>query len=101
MSQKFQDVFTPENAEKLAPHQNIDHTIKLQSGQESSYEFIYSLSPAELKILCEYLQNYLAKEFIQELTSPAGVPILFAFKKNETLCFCVDYCGLNGVTIKN
>ena len=101
LSQKFQNVFTSENTEKLAFHQNIDYIIELQPGQKSSYEFIYFLSSAELKIFCEYLQNYLAKEFIQKSTSSAGTLIFFAFKKNRTLHLCVDYHGLNRVTIKN
>ena len=27
--------------------------------------------------------------------------IMFVAKKNENFCFCVDYCDLNAITIKN
>lgn len=33
--------------------------------------------------------------------SSAGAPILFVRKKDRTLHLCVDYCALNGITIKN
>ena len=33
--------------------------------------------------------------------SPWGAPVLFVKKKNGTLRLCIDYRGLNNVTIKN
>ena len=33
--------------------------------------------------------------------SPAGAPILFDKKPDGSLCLCVDYWGLNNITIKN
>jgi hypothetical protein len=32
---------------------------------------------------------------------PVGAPILFVPKADSTIRLCVDYCGLNKVTIKN
>ena len=49
----------------------------------------------------EYIQQVLDKGWIQPLTSPAGAPILFVLKKDGGLCLCVDYHGLNAVTLKN
>ena len=49
----------------------------------------------------EYIQQALDKGWIQPLISPAGVPILFILKKNGGLCLCVNYHGLNTVTLKN
>ena len=48
-----------------------------------------------------YLDDVLAKDWIQYLTSPAESFILFVSKKNNNLRLCVDYRGLNKVTIKN
>ena len=61
----------------------------------------YHMSPAELKALEEYLQEALDKGWIRESQSPAGAPILFAPRKSGELRLCVDYRGLNAITIKN
>jgi hypothetical protein len=52
-------------------------------------------------VLKEWLEENLKKGFIRESKSPAGAPILFAPKKDSSLQLCVDYRGLNNVTIKN
>ena len=62
---------------------------------------MYNMSLAELKALEEYLKDALAKEWICESKSPASAPILFALKKSSELCLCIDYQGLNTITIKN
>ena len=43
----------------------------------------------------------LDKGLIRPSTSPWGVPVLFAKKKDKTLRLCIDYRQLNRVTIKN
>ena len=59
------------------------------------------MSPAELKALDEYINKALKNGWIRESQSPAGAPILFVPKKNGELRLCVDYRGLNAITIKN
>jgi transposase InsO family protein len=61
----------------------------------------YNMSPAELKALDNYLNDALAKGWIRESQSPAGAPILFVPRKSGELRLCVDYRGLNAITIKN
>ena len=95
------DVFLTQNAEKLAPHRDIDLAIELQPGKEPPYGPIYPLSPWELATLKEWLEENLKRGFIRESRSPAGAPILFAPKKDGGLQMCVDYRGLNAITIKN
>jgi len=97
----YLDVFSAANAEKLAPHRDIDLAIELHPGKEPPYGPIYPLSQTELAALREFLEENLAKGFIRESKSPAGAPILFAPKKDGGLRLCVDYRGLNAVTIKN
>jgi hypothetical protein len=75
--------------------------IKLQLGKEPLYRPIYPLSPWELAALKEYLEENLEKGFIRESKSPASAPILFTPKKDGGLQLCVDYRGLNAITIKN
>jgi len=56
----------------------------------------------ELSVLKEYIKEMLDQEKIRPSKSPAGAPILFVPKPHgRGLRFCVDYQGLNKVTIMN
>ena len=78
----------------------MEHAIELEGGKPP-YGPIYHLSEKELKVLREYLEDSLKKGWIRHSTSPAGAPILFVPKKDKELRLCVDYRGLNKLTIKN
>ena len=65
------------------------------------YGPLYPLSGVELRALSEYLEANLDKGWIRRSESPAGAPILFVKKKDGSLRLCVDYRGLNKITIKN
>ena len=77
------------------------HDIKLQDGKQSQYELIYSLEQIELETLKTYIETHLKTRFIRPSKSPAGALILFAKMSNGSLCLCVNYQGLNNLTIKN
>ncbi len=62
---------------------------------------LYNLSQNELAILWRYLDNALVKDWIKHSISPASAPILFVSKLDNKLRLCVDYRGLNAITIKN
>ena len=96
---EFQDVFSVEEAGKLPSHHGGDHAI--ETTDDPPYGPLYNLSNTELAALREYLDAALAKGWIRHSTSPAGAPILFVPKKDGGLRLCVDYRGLNKVTIKN
>ena len=95
------DVFDQEMAEGLPEHGPQDLAIDLVEGKEPPFGPLYNLSEAELAVLREYLDTYCKRGWIRESTSPAGAPILFVKKKDGSLRLCVDYRGLNNVTIKN
>ena len=98
----YEDAFSSTSAEQLPPHgPEVDLTIKLMGGKQAPYGPLYPLSPAELEVLRGYIQENLAKGFIRPSKSPAAAPILFVQKKDGTLRLCVDYRGLNAVTVKN
>jgi hypothetical protein len=59
------------------------------------------MSEDELLVLRKFLQENLDKGFIRASTSLAASPVLFARKPGGGLRFCVDYRGLNAITIKN
>ena len=98
----FEDVFFKESATVLPEHTEINtHAIDREEGKQPPYEPIYSLGPVELETLKTYIKINLANDFICPSKSPASIPILFDKKLNGSLCLCVDYRGLNNITIKN
>ncbi|KAJ1578391.1 hypothetical protein NDA11_005217 [Ustilago hordei] len=98
---QYLDVFSRVKADKLPPHRTYDHQIPLEEGKSPPFGPIYSLSEHELKTLRGYLEENLAKGFISPSDSPAASPILFVKKKDGSLRLCVDYRGLNRITIRN
>ena len=96
---EYEDVFSTEEAGRLPSHEGRDHAIETTA--EPPFGPLYNLSNTELAALRTYLDDALAKGWIQHSTSPAGAPILFVPKKDGGLRLCVDYRGLNKVTVKN
>ena len=78
-----------------------EHAINLEDGKQPPYGPIYSLGPVELETLKTYIETHLKTGFIRPSKSPAGAPILFDKKPDGSLRLCVDYRGLNNLTIKN
>ena len=88
-------------ADKLPPHRTYDHKIPLKPDFVSPFGPLYSMSKTELETLWTWIQDNLSKGFIRASSSPAGAPILFVKKKNDTLRLCIDYRDLNEETVKN
>ena len=99
--QEYVDVFDKVKASVLPKHRSYDCPIDLQPGKEPPWGPIYNLSPTELEVLREYIEENLAHGFIRHSKSPAGAPIFFVKKKDGSLRLVVDYRGLNKVTIRN
>ena len=97
----YAEVFCKREADKLPQHRPYDMKIDLLADQQPPWLPIYNLSELELKTLREYLDEMLAKGFIQPSKSPAGAPILFVKKKDGSLRLCVDYRRLNQISVKN
>ncbi len=98
----YADVFLFDLAMKLPVNTGInEHDIELVEGKQPPYGSIYSLSPVELEILKTYIETHLKTGFFRPSKSPAGAPIFFNKKPDGSLCLCVNYRGLNYLTIKN
>ncbi|KAE8224305.1 hypothetical protein CF326_g8057, partial [Tilletia indica] len=95
------EAFSKAGADTLPPRRDCDHRIDLEPGSKPPFGPLYNLSEPELKSLREWLDENLQKGFIRPSTSAAAAPILFVKKKDGTLRLCVDYRGLNAITIKN
>ena len=62
---------------------------------------MFQYSPAELKEMQAQVQELLKQGLIQKSTSPFGSPALFVKKKDGTLRMCIDFRGLNKITVPN
>lgn len=101
---KYHDLiaaFLPQDAEKLAPHRRYDHKIELVPGSVVPYARSRPLSPLELKVLKRWLDDNLAKGWIRPSQSSAASPILIARKPGGGVRICVDYRGVNNISLKN
>lgn len=99
---EFEDVFSTEGAGRLPEHHHMEHAIDLTEGAQPPYGPLYNLSQAELETLRNYLADAIEKGWIRRSTSPAGALVLFVPKKGGAgLRLCVDYRGLNRITVKN
>lgn len=99
--QDFAALFKDKEPGVLPPRRAFDHAIPLEPGSKVPFGPLYTLSQKELEALKEYIEENLAKGFIRKSESPAGAPVLFTPKKDTKLRLCVDYRGLNKITIKN
>jgi hypothetical protein len=91
-----------EAADSLPEHTAYDMKIDLKEGTTAPWGPIYPLSENELEVLREYLKEMLRMGKIRCSTSSAGSPILFVPKPGgRGLRLCVDYRGINKVTIPN
>ncbi len=98
----FADIFSPKLTAELPEHTGSnDYAIELVDNRQPLYGPIYSFKPMELETLKAYIKNNLASGFIRPSKSLVKAPILFDKKPDGSLRLCMDYRGLNNLTIKN
>ncbi|GBG67275.1 hypothetical protein CBR_g88564 [Chara braunii] len=79
----------------------VVHAIEIIPGSSILKGRIYQMSPGELDELRQQLKELIEKGWIRPSVSPYGSPVLFIPKKGGTLTMCIDYRGLNTITVKN
>jgi hypothetical protein len=99
--QEYKQLFSEIEADKLPPHRDYDCAIDTVPGSQPPYSKHYSLTVEEDKVLQEYIATNYKKGFIRKSSSPYGSPCFFVKKKDGSLRLCVDYRGLNKITLKN
>ena len=97
----YADVFSEKRAYSLPPHRPYDLKIELEGDKPLTPGRLYSLSPAELDALRDFIDKNLSAGFIRQSSSPHGAPIVFAKKKDGSLRLCVDFRALNRITKKD
>jgi len=97
----FVRIFGKEAQATLPAHGEQDMTIDLKPRKQPPSGKLYPLSPDELELLKEYLDEMLKNGKIRHSKSSASAPIFFAKQANGKLRIVVDYRGLNAITIKD
>ncbi|KAL0148123.1 hypothetical protein M9458_056593 [Cirrhinus mrigala] len=93
------EVFSKTRATQLPPHRPWDCAIDLLPNAMPPKSRIYPLSRTKDQAM-EYIKEALDSGFICPSTSPAAAGFFFVSKKDGGLRPCIDYRGLNNVTVK-
>nr|GEU49921.1 putative reverse transcriptase domain-containing protein [Tanacetum cinerariifolium] len=91
----------PEDLPGLPPTRQVEFHIDLMPGAAPVARVPYRLAPSEMKELSEQLQELSDKCFIRPSSSPWGAPVLFVENKDGSFRMCINYRGLNKLTVKN
>ncbi|KAK7925711.1 hypothetical protein WMY93_008021 [Mugilogobius chulae] len=94
-------VFSKHHALSLPPHRPYDCPIDLLPGAPLPCSRLYNLSRPENEAMEKYIQESLAAGIIRPSSSPVGAGFFFVDKKDKSLRPCIDYRGLNKITVKN
>lgn len=95
------EVFNKEKALSLPPHRPYDCAIDLLPGSPLPSGRLYNLTRPEREAMEVYIKESLAAGIIRPSSSPLGAGFFFVEKKDKTLRPCIDFRGLNNITIKN
>ena len=93
-------VFSHSRAASLPPHRPYDCAINLLPGTSPPKGRLFSLSAPKRATMEKYLSESLVADIIRPSSSPAGAGFFFV-KKDGSLRPCIDYRGLNDITVKN
>ena len=98
----FNDIFPKDLLPRLPLiHKGHEFQIDLEDDMPPVHRPIYKLSPLELEEARKQIKYTLEHGFIRQLESPYGALVLFALKKDGSLCLCIDYQWLNKKMVKN
>ncbi len=98
--EEFSEVFSKIKATQLPPHRPWDCAIDLLTNAMPPKSKVYPLSRNETQAMEEYIEEAMNSGFIRPSTSPAAAGFFFVEKKDGGLRPCIDYRGLNNVTVK-
>ena len=93
----YLDMFDQAMMNQLSFHHFYNHKIELIDEEMLFKSRLYQMFDYKLQKIKKYLINHLNKEFIFFSFALYVSLILFIEKKDESLCFCVDYRKLNAL----
>ena len=95
------EVFSKQLALSLPPHRPYDCPIDLLPGAPLPSSRLFNLSRPEREVMEKYIHDSLAAGIIRPSSSPVGAGFFFVEKKDHSLRPCIDFRGLNAITVKN
>lgn len=95
------EVFSKQRALSLPPHRPYDCSVDLLPGAPLPSSRLFNLSRPEREAMEQYIHESLAAGIIRPSSSPVGAGFFFVSKKDHTLRPCIDYRGMNAITVKN
>ncbi len=93
----YLDVFNRVMIDQLLSHHFYNHKIELINKRTSSRSHLYHMSDYKLQKMKNYLIEHLNKSFISFSSISYASLILFLEKKDDSLCFCINYRKLNAL----
>jgi hypothetical protein len=99
--EQYTDVFSPQMNCTLPPHRRMEISINLKEGSVPPFGGLYNLSLDEQSQLKSYINENLKKVFIRVSLLSTSMPIFFVRVPGKKLRPCVDYCGLNAMTVRD
>ena len=93
--------FRQEGAEILPPNRSYDLKLELRPGATPPASRGRAFNPDELSVIKKWIDDNLKKKFIRPSQSEASAPVLLVRKPGGGVRVCVDYRGINNVTLKS
>lgn len=97
--QQYSSVFSLPQG--LPPNRIQDHHVHLLTDSQPVNVRPYRYPQFQKEVITTMINDMLREGIIRPSTSPFSSPVLLVRKKDGTWCFCVDYCALNAITIKD
>uniref|UniRef100_A0A673Z540 Gypsy retrotransposon integrase-like protein 1 n=1 Tax=Salmo trutta TaxID=8032 RepID=A0A673Z540_SALTR len=91
--------FSKTKVTQLLPHRRGDCVINLQADAALPKSHVYPLSQEETAAMETYVAESLRQGYIRPSKSPVSSSFFFVKKKEGGLRPCIDYRGLNSITV--
>ena len=98
---EFFDKLFCQKSDEIPFYRAYNYHISLKERTKPFFGPLYDMSREKNEELCKYLFDNLDKGFIRASQSLSASPVLFAEKARGGLWFCVNYCNLIAITVKN
>ena len=98
---QFPILFPDTLPHEMPPQDRLQHPIDLVPAYRIPQRKLYRYSENELRETKRQINEYLEARYIRSSSSSFGVPVLLVKKKDGSMRMCIDYHGLNDITVKN